>query len=62
MKVVLDTNVLVSGVFWSGPASHVAVSAGAQVLVSGDKDLLVLKKVSGVDILSPEAFLRRFFL
>ena len=129
MKVVLDTNVIVSGIFWSGTAREVlshwvedkfqvfvsaaileeyervideterrrksgltdgwrmfiaqnavmispdgssrfsrdpdddkflycAASAGARVLVSGDKDLLVLKKVSGVKILSPSAFLR----
>ena len=120
MKVVLDTNVLVSGIFWDGPPRdilelwakeqievvvsplileeyerlltemqhkkpaglsetwrgfivrhsilihpegtfrlcrdphddkflHCAVSAGAKALVSGDKDLLVLKRVSEVD-------------
>ena len=41
---------------------HCAVSAGVHALVSGDKDLLVLKKVSGVEVLPPQAFLRRFFL
>lgn len=38
---------------------HCAVSAGAKVLVSGDNDLLVLKRVSETDILTPKAFLRR---
>ena len=129
MKVILDTNVLVSGIFWGGaPRSilelwakerievavsplilkeyervlaemerkkqtdlseswlafivrnsilihpegtfrlcrdphddkflHCAVSAGANALVSGDKDLLALKKVSETEILTPKAFLR----
>ena len=39
---------------------HCAVSAGARVLVSGDKDLLVLEKVSEMDILSPKVFLKTF--
>ncbi len=39
---------------------HCAVSAGAKFLVSGDKDLLILKRVSETDILTPKAFLRAF--
>jgi len=129
MKVVLDTNVLVSGVFWRGPASrilelwanekievavspamlmeyqrllaelerdkpagladawivfitqhavvihpvgyprqcrdpdddkflHCALSAGARILVTGDKDLLSMGRVADVELLSPAAFLR----
>lgn len=34
-----------------------AVGGRAQVLVSGDKDLLVLKKIHGIPVLSPRAFL-----
>lgn len=131
MKVVLDTNVLVSGVFWSGPASrilelwandkidvvvspdilteyqrllaemernkpsgladawavfiaqhatvihpaghprlcrdrdddkflHCALSAGARILITGDKDLLSMGRVADVELLSPAAFLRRY--
>ena len=131
MKIVLDTNVLVSGIFWNGPSRkildlwaqerievvvspsileeyerlleemerkrptglaevwrgfiirnsilirpegvfrlcrdphddkflHCAVSAGAKFLVSGDKDLLVLKRVSETEILAPKAFLQMF--
>ena len=131
MQVVLDTNVLVSGVFWHGPASrilelwakdkidvvvspailteyqrllaelergkpagladtwtvfiaqhatvihpadhprlcrdpdddkflHCALSAGAKVLVTGDKDLLSMGRVADVELLTPAAFLRRF--
>ena len=131
MKVVLDTNVLVSGIFWKGVSRavlelwaketfevvlsplileeyerllaemerkratgladawmrfivkhsvmiypegefrlcrdpdddkflHCAVSAGARVLVSSDNDLLVLKRVAGVDILTPRKLLQIF--
>jgi uncharacterized protein len=129
VKVVLDTNVLISGVFWGGPAGDIlnlwardklsvvtspailseyervleemdrrkpsglsglwklfvaqhssvihptgslkvcrdpdddkfldcAVAAGCRYVVSGDKDLLVLKAVERVEIISPAAFLR----
>jgi putative PIN family toxin of toxin-antitoxin system len=37
-----------------------AVAGGAQVIVTGDKDLLVLKEYRGVLILSPRQFLDRF--
>jgi putative PIN family toxin of toxin-antitoxin system len=36
-----------------------AVGGHAEALVSGDKDLLVLKEVRGVPILSPRAFMSR---
>ena len=129
MQVVLDTNVLVSGIFWRGPASrilelwaqdkieivvspeilteytrvlaemerkkllgvadawmvflaqhatviepadrprfcrdpdddkflHCALSVGARYVISGDKDLLSLREVSDVRVLTPSAFLR----
>jgi putative PIN family toxin of toxin-antitoxin system len=131
MQVVLDTNVLVSGVFWHGPASrilelwakdkievvvspdilkeyqrllaelergkpagladtwavfiaqhatvihpaghprlcrdpdddkflHCALSAGARILVTGDKDLLSMGRLADVELLTPAAFLRRY--
>ena len=37
-----------------------AVAGGAKYLVSGDKDLLMLKGVAGVKILSPAEFLKKF--
>ncbi|MEK7233321.1 MAG: putative toxin-antitoxin system toxin component, PIN family [Elusimicrobiota bacterium] len=129
MRIVLDVNVVVSGIFWSGPPHAIlrrwlqgkvtllvsepilaeyrevtlrmtgnsgaaiftkwnriftelseiveprrragicrdpdddkyleaAVGGGAQALVSGDKDLLVLKNIDGIPILSPRAFLQ----
>jgi putative PIN family toxin of toxin-antitoxin system len=36
-----------------------AVAAVAKYVISGDKDLLTLKNVSGVEILSPATFLSR---
>ena len=35
-----------------------AVGGRAQALVSGDKDLLVLKKIDEIPIFSPRAFLQ----
>lgn len=131
MQVVLDTNVVVSGVFWHGPSSrilelwandklgvvlspdilteyqrvlaemergkpagladawtvfiaqharviypadyprwcrdpdddkflHCALSAGAQVVVTGDKDLLSMGRIGDVELLNPAVFLRRY--
>ncbi len=36
-----------------------AQGAGSEVLVSGDKDLLALRAIEGMEVLSPAAFLRR---
>lgn len=36
-----------------------ALAGGAEILVSGDKDLLVLKEFQGVKILSPRQFVER---
>ena len=38
------------------PVINLAVSSGADFLISGDKDLLVLKEVKGVRITSPAEF------
>ena len=37
-----------------------ALSAGAQAVITGDKDLLSLGRVADVGLLSPAAFLRRY--
>lgn len=42
MKIVLDANVV--------------VAAGADFIVTGDKDLLVLEKCRGIPILNPRSF------
>ncbi len=36
-----------------------ALSGGAEAIVTGDQDLLVLKRWSGIEILSPRSFLER---
>ncbi len=38
---------------------ELALSGGANVLVSGDADLLSLETFRGIEVLSPESFLRR---
>ena len=38
-----------------------AVKAGCDYLVTGDKDLLVLKKVSGLNIVTPREFAEVIF-
>ena len=40
------------------PVIGLALSARADFLISGDKDLLVLKKIKGVKIISPAEFWR----
>ena len=39
---------------------HCALSAKALYIVSGDQDLLVLKKVKGIEIITAKSFLERF--
>lgn len=83
MRILLDTNVVLSGILWNGPAKRIitlwlenrltllvslpileyqmflegAVGGKARYLVSGDKDLLVLKEVRGIPIVSLSVFL-----
>ena len=38
-----------------------AEAAGAEALITGDRDLLVLKEFQGIPILSPQEFLSRYF-
>jgi uncharacterized protein len=37
-----------------------AVAAGAALMVTGDRDLLVIGRHNGIDIVSPRDFLKRF--
>ena len=59
MKVVLDSNVLLSG--WMSPEGTpilaTLIASGADVLVSGDRDLLELR--GKYPIQSPAEFVRR---
>ncbi len=75
MKVVVDTNVFVSGVFFGGkPRTKVmasrdpdddkfiecALDSGALYIISGDKDLLVLEKFRGVTMITAADFVARY--
>ncbi len=64
MKVVLDTNVLVSGILFTGPPHQIllacAVASGARSIVSGDKHLLTVSGYRGIEVLRPRAFLERY--
>ncbi|MCL4550295.1 MAG: putative toxin-antitoxin system toxin component, PIN family [Bacteroidetes bacterium] len=65
MIIVLDTNVLIAA--FISPSEicrdkddnnilETAVAAKANVIISGDKDLLVLKKYKNISIISPREF------
>ena len=60
MKVVLDTNVLVSGILFTGPPHQIlltcAVASGAGTIVSGDTHLLSVSGYRGIEVLRPRAF------
>lgn len=61
VKVVLDTNIFVSSIFWSEGNPHkiieCAISCGADYIVSGDKHLLNLKEHDRVKIVSAKRFI-----
>jgi predicted nucleic acid-binding protein len=76
IKAVIDTNVYISGIFFSGAPrrlleavldvcrdseDHIilecAVQSHADFIVTGDKDLLVLKEFLGTRIVAPADFL-----
>jgi predicted nucleic acid-binding protein len=54
VRVVADTNVLVSGFL---PVLRCAVGGQAQAIVTGDKDLLTLREFHGILIVTPRIFL-----
>lgn len=73
MKLVVDTNILISGSLWEGPPArlvsaddvHVlscAVGAEADAIVTGDKDLLTLKVFEGIPIIDATEALKRLGL
>lgn len=51
MKIVIDTNVVASGVFFGGAPRYI---------VSGDKDLLTLEKYDNVEIITAREFCDRY--
>lgn len=74
MKIVVDTNVMISGIFFGGFPQKVlraivaneitacAKDAKALYVVSGDADLLVLKNYEDIDIITAKEFCQRYNL
>ena len=71
MKIVIDTNVVISGTFFGGFPGRVVeavaenrikacASAKALYIVSGDKDLLDLEEYSGVKIITAAEFCNKY--
>jgi predicted nucleic acid-binding protein len=73
MKLVLDTNVLISGIFFSAPPLPelvcddpdddkffaCALASGSDLIVSGDRHLLAKSGYQKVEVLRPREFLER---
>lgn len=67
MRVVLATNVWLSGLLWTGTPHQLlrlvqagailatAIAAQADAIVTGDRDLLALTEFAGIPILTPQA-------
>lgn len=53
MNVILDVNVWISALLWGG--------IPAQVIITGDLDLLVLVEFNHIPILNPQTFLEQYF-
>ena len=74
MRVILDTNVFVSGVFFGGPPGNLggmarrrddkflacAIASGVTVIVSGDKHLVRQSGWRSVVVLSPRQFVDEY--
>lgn len=77
IKLVLDTNVLVSGIFWPGvPAKIIdawhektikddkfiatGIAAICNLIVSGDNDWLTVTGYAGIQIITPNKFVKQY--
>lgn len=63
IRAVLDTNTIVSGLGWGGPPGAVldaALAANADVIVTGDQDLLTLGSIGQIQVLTPREFVESF--
>jgi predicted nucleic acid-binding protein len=59
MRVVVDTNVWVSSLFGKRVRPLIPLAGGAELIVSGDKDLLELQSFRGIEILPYSEFEKR---
>ena len=63
MKVVLDTNVLISGVSCDDPDDlkflGCALAGGVRFVVTGDRALLRASGFQGIEVVTPREFVRR---
>ena len=67
MRVVTDTNVLISGIFFGGPPAQIlkawhdgAVASGTKIIISGDSDLLTVSGYENVQVMAPREFADRY--
>lgn len=66
MKLVVDTNTIISVTLWLGPPARLIrrrsvgmLAAGADAIVTGDKDLLTLGTYESIPIVNAIEALRR---
>ena len=64
MRVVIDTNVVASAIFFGGKPKEVIdrvmtnqIDAYCYYVISGDKDLLTVKEYDGIEIVTVAEFL-----
>jgi predicted nucleic acid-binding protein len=54
MKIVLDTNVVISGILWKGPSNEILR------LIEINDNLQFVQKYQNIKILKPREFLEKF--
>ncbi len=61
MKIILDTNVIVSGIFFSGPPYEILKSwRNGKFKITGDKHLLNVNGYEGLEIIRPREFVEKY--
>jgi predicted nucleic acid-binding protein len=65
LKVVIDTNVFVSGVFFSGPPYQIlkcVLASESRTIISGDKHLLKVSGYKDIEVLKPRDFVDKYLV
>ncbi|OGP85143.1 MAG: hypothetical protein A2V87_01875 [Deltaproteobacteria bacterium RBG_16_58_17] len=61
--MILDTNVVISGIFFAGPPYQMLKAwREGKLIVSGDKHLLKASGFRGIKVLTPREFVNTYFL